>query len=334
MTTLINNISQVLSVASINVSNQIESWLPYIDEAQQSFIRPVLGQELIHQLETAAAEQVTSHDSLDPCIRDLLDMIRKPLALYALWLGADEFGVSISSQGIQVIETPSHKTAPQYRVQNLKENWIRRANTSLDLALKFIDDHREDYPAFVQQDGDLFIRSTVEFNAEVDIHESRRVFVCLKPVIRSIEKKYIRPALSPALFDQLKIAWQSGQSMPEDMSSLMALIRPALAHLTMARALEEISIDVLDWGVFESGGNTFTNVSSKQAYNKARISAMIEANQRDGEAELKALQLFLDENASETLFNTYFISDRYAGPAKAVNRTEFINQPDNSFFIA
>ena len=72
----------------------------------------------------------------------LLEMIRKPLALYALWLGADEFGVSISSQGIQVIETPTHKTAPQYRVQNLKENWISRANTALDLVLKFLDEHR------------------------------------------------------------------------------------------------------------------------------------------------------------------------------------------------
>jgi len=332
---LIDNLSHVLSAASINVSNTIENWLPYIGEAQESFIRPVLGDVLYGQLQDAMAlDPVHADDgTTDENLAKLLEMIRKPLALYALWLGADEFGVSVSSQGIQVIETPTHKTAPQYRVQNLKENWIRRANTSLDLALKFLDEHRADYPGYVQQDAELFIRSTPEFNSELDIRESRRVFIALKPVIRSVEKKYIRPALSSELFDELKQAWKTGDVLSKELADLMDLIRPALAHLTMARALMEISIDILDWGIFDTAGNTFSNVSSKQASNKERIAIMAEANQRDGEAELKALQQFLDENAGEDLYASYFHSSRYAGKKMAVHRNEFNNKPDNSFFL-
>jgi hypothetical protein len=265
---------------------------------------------------------------------ELLEMVRKPLALYALWLGADEFGVSISSQGIQVIESPTHKTAPQYRVQNLKENWIRRANTALDLALKFLDENKDDYPGYEPQDADLFIRTTLEFNSEVDIRESRRVFVSLKPIIRSVENKYIRPTLSAELFDELKEAWQSNEELASEQTAILDLIRPALAHLTMARALLEISIDVLDWGIFDTAGNTFANVSSKQASNKDRISIMTEANQRDGEAELKALQQFLDETASEDVYPAYFHSTRYVGKANAGQRIEFLNKSDNSFFLA
>ena len=193
MTRLIDNLSQVLTAASINVSNSIENWFPYIDEAQQTFIKPVLGDVLYNQLQDLIALDPIPPDdgtTIDK-LAELLTMLRKPLALYALWLGADEFGVSISSQGIQVIETPTHKTAPQYRVQNLKENWIRRANTALDLVLKFLDEHKEDYPGFDPQDADLFIRGTLEFNSEVDIRESRRVFVSLKPIIHSVEKKYL-----------------------------------------------------------------------------------------------------------------------------------------------
>ena len=336
MIRLIDNLSQVLSAASINVSNTIENWYPYIEEAQETFIKPVLGIGLYEQLQDAMAldpvppDDVTTMENL----AKLLELVRKPLALYALWLGADEFGVSVSSQGIQVIETQTHKTAPQYRVQNLKENWIRRANTSLDLVLKFLDEHREDYSAYICQDADLFLRNTLEFNSEVDIRESRRVFVALKPVIRSVERKYIRPALSSELFDDLKSALKSNEELTEDQKVLLDLIRPALAHLTMARALVEISIDVLDWGIFDTAGNTFTNVSSKQASNSERIAAMAEANQRDGEAELKALQQFLDETASETVYPEYFKSSRYAGKAKAEQRIEFPNKPDNSFFLA
>ena len=336
MIRLIDNLSQVLTAASINVSNSIENWFPYIGEAQETFIKPVLGDTLYQQLQETANPIVREPEQkpVDTHLFDLLEMIRKPLALYALWLGADEFGVSISSQGIQVIETPTHKTAPQYRVQNLKENWIRRANTSLDLVLKFLDEHKEDYPGYEPQDADLFIRGTLEFNSEVDIRESRRVFVSLKPVIRSVEKKYIRPTLSTELFDELKKALQSDEALTTAQLNLLDLIRPALAHLTMARALIEISIDVLDWGIFDTAGNTFANVSSKQASNKERIGIMAEANQRDGEAELKALQQFLDENASDDVYSAYFHSNRYGGKANAIQRNEFINKSDNSFFLA
>ena len=336
MIRLIDNLSQVLTAASINVSNSIENWFPYIGEAQETFIKPVLGDTLYRQLQETANPMVREPEQkpVDTHLFDLLEMIRKPLALYALWLGADEFGVSISSQGIQVIETPTHKTAPQYRVQNLKENWIRRANTSLDLVLKFLDEHKEDYPGYEPQDADLFIRGTLEFNSEVDIRESRRVFVSLKPVIRSVEKKYIRPTLSAELFDELKNAWKSDDDLTTAQMVLLDLIRPALAHLTMARALLEISIDILDWGIFDTAGNTFANVSSKQASNKDRISIMAEANQRDGESELKALQQYLDEIASEDIYTAYFHSTRYAGKAIAETRNEFINKSDNSFFLA
>jgi len=35
--------------------------------------------------------------------------------------------------------------------------------------------------------------------------------------------------------------------MSKEQKALMELIRPALAHLTISRALLEISIDILDW---------------------------------------------------------------------------------------
>jgi len=50
---------------------------------------------------------------------------------------------------------------------------------------------------------------------------------------------------------------------------------------------------------------------------------MAEANQRDGEAELKALQQLLDETASEMVYPLYFHSSRYAGKANAEKRIEF-----------
>jgi len=68
--------------------------VPYIEEAQETFIKPVLGFGLYEQLQDAMALDPVPPDDGTTLenLAKLLEMVRKPLALYALWLGADEFG--------------------------------------------------------------------------------------------------------------------------------------------------------------------------------------------------------------------------------------------------
>ena len=122
---LITDISQVRSASSINVSNTLTAWQPYLDEAEMTFIKPAIGADLFALFN----EKVQAE--LESPFLEAIQLIRIPLALYALYLGIDEFSVSISNQGIQVIENDTHKAAPQYKVQNLKETWMRRAHTLL-----------------------------------------------------------------------------------------------------------------------------------------------------------------------------------------------------------
>jgi len=325
---LVTDISQVRSASSINVSNTLTAWQPYLDEAEMTFIKPAIGADLF------ALFNEKAQADLETPFLEAIQLIRIPLALYALYLGIDEFAVSISNQGIQVIENDTHKAAPQYKVQNLKETWMRRAHTLLDVALAHLEANKADFPGFSPQDPDLFIKSAADFNQFVDIRSSRRVFLALKPIVASIEKKYIKPTVSTAYFLNLKAAVKASTPLSEADGTIMDLIQPALAHLTIARALQDISIDILDWGIFANAASTFTNLSTKQTSNRERISAMIEANQKDGEAELKELQEYLDLHATSDLYPDYFNSDRYVGASKAKSRTEFPNSASNSFFVA
>jgi hypothetical protein len=151
--------------------------------------------------------------------------------------------------------------------------------------------------------------------------------------MQSIENKYIKPTLSPLLFDLLKAEYLSGNFSQVNHIEIHNLIAPALIHLTMARALLDISISTLDWGIFNSAANTFNNIQSKIQANEKRVAAMHSANQLDGEAELKALQEYLDTTASETILPLYFNSTRYSGPLGAIKGNEFINDVSKSIFI-
>lgn len=328
---LITNILQIRGASTILISNTLANWQPYLSEAEETFIKPVIGKDLLKSLDDEANGSASAESKYDA----LLDRMRIATALYGIYLGVDEMSVSISASGIQEISNETRKPAPLYKVKNLKESLIARANRQLDLALEYIENNLSDFPEYDALDNDLFIHNAKEFQEHVDIRGSRRVFIAMKAVMKNIEKRYIRATLSDAFYNELKTALQSSSSdgMSADDLAVIDLIRPAVAHLTIARALKEISIDTLDWGVFDTAGNTFENVQGKQAANAGRIGMMIDANQKDGEADLKELQMFLDKNASATKYAAYFNSDVYADPA-ADRPSIFKNGKDKSLFVA
>lgn len=327
---LITNISQVKAYSTINVSNNLPQWQPYLDEAEEIFIKPAIGDDLLKELQEYI-QQSTSDDLLD----QLLEKVRKPLVLYALNLGSDEMAMSVSGQGMSVVQTDTHKPAPQYMVQNIKENWMRRAHVAMDVLLEFLEKNKKTFASYVSSYNEFFIRNAAEFQKHVDIHSSRRAFLMLLPVISSIEKKYIRPTLSKEYFDELKDAVQSSTPISDDDQAVIDLLTPALAHLTISRALLDVSIDFLDWGIFLTASSTFDNVINKSLANKDRVAAMQRQNQMDGEAELKELQQWLDTNASATRYATYYGSTRcLTDGTEPTKRGEFVNSQDKGIFMA
>ncbi|MCX6305529.1 MAG: hypothetical protein NT040_11225 [Bacteroidetes bacterium] len=348
---LITTIAQLRAASSVNVSNSVENWLPYLADAEDMFIIPAIGQSLydaiLDSLESVPVDVIESADPIsDPgvgghrlpptnaeILEALILKVRKALALYALYLGIDEMSVSVSSAGIQVLQSDTHKPAPQYQIMNLKETYLTRAHRQVDLILSFISKNVDQLPDCLPPVAPYFLRNAEEFQLQCDIHSSRRVFLSLMPIIGSIEKKYIKPTLSAGLFDSLKTDFQTPEALTDDEQVLIDMILPALAHLTLARALLEISIDVLDWGIFNNSTNTFNSMATKNQANMERISIMREENQRDGEAELKMLQEFLDNNANASRYAAYFESSRFAGTESAVKRGQFVNESSKSIFV-
>ncbi len=329
---LITNISQIRSASTITLSNTLDIWQPYLEEAEETFLLPVFGQEFLDILSEAANGSASGSSKYD----DLLYKVRKALALYALYLGTDEMAVHVTSSGVQVAIGENFKPAPAYQIMNLKESFISRAHRHIDLALKYLEIKKEVFSEFTFVEHDCFIRNAADFQQFVDIHASRRVFISLLPVMKSIEKKWILPTISQEYFADLKskigISAEPGPSA--DDTIILEMIKPAVAHLTMSRALNEISIDLLDWGVFNTATNSFNSVSGKQQANDLRIAAMVAACERDGTAELRILQEFLDKSASASKYALYYASSRYVGEETAEKRGEFVNSATKSMFMA
>jgi hypothetical protein len=280
---LITTIAQLRAASSINISNNIENWLPYIADAEELFITPILGEDVMHFIDNTVHPKVSEQDPID-IISDagdippdyatiLLEKVRKAVALYALFLGVDEMAVSISAAGIQVLQSDTHKPAPQYQIMNLKETYLSRAHMQVDSILRYIVKNIAFLSGLPLPKSLYLIRDADQFQVYADIHSSRRVFLSLQSIIGSIEQKYIKPTLTPQLFASVKEEYQAGTLSPDN-QILYDMIIPALVHLTMARALMEINIDMLDWGIFNNATNTFNSLGSKAQANKDRVAVM------------------------------------------------------------
>ena len=332
---LVFNIAQIRLAYPIAISNVIGTWQPFIEDTQELFIRPILGDALFEHLSIFSndiADEPTA--GIAPPVKTILILtLRNAVSLYALHLGIDQIALSISGAGVQVLQSDTHKPAAVFSIMNQKDVFLSRAHRQIDLALGFIKKNPATITGYALPANPYFIRSADEFQKYSDIHGSRRVFLSLLPIIGNIEMKFIRPTLSPVQFDALKTAFRSETTLSADNQALLEIILPALVHLTMSRALLEIPIDTLDWGIFNNSNSTFNSIQTKSQANRERISAMQAANERDGEAELKMLQEFLDNNASANKYPLYFASSRYAGPENSVKRGEFLNDATNSIFV-
>ena len=171
---LITNIAQLRAASSISISNTLANWQPYITEAEETFIRPVVGDDLFEEMEDEVVGSGSGTSSYDA----LITKARMALALYALYLGADEMNLSVSAAGIQTVGTDTHKPASEYQVLNLKESWLQRAHRHVDLMLKYLDENKDIFTSYRSLEHDSFITNAADFQQYVDINGSRRVFLC------------------------------------------------------------------------------------------------------------------------------------------------------------
>lgn len=347
MRILFDTIDQVKDYIAVNVTSKLTTIQPYIYRAQVKFIKPLIGNDMLEALLDYKEESLNSSDSnYDGYMAGLLERIRLPLICYAYHLYTPMGQVQVSDGGIHIVVNENKKQAFQWQVDMLDKSWLNAAHDFMEEVLEYLDDNIDEFEDYEESDEyaankSLFINSAKDFNEEVFINSSRRLFSFLRPIMKSIEKKYIKPVISEDYFDELKASIKGdstdSESGPAEVSSddqkIIDRIKPALSHLTMARAVSELSIEMIPEEIFENSLADRLTMRASKAAEKDKISFYIRQMQQDGEAELKALQEYLDKNASSTLYSTYYNSDCYYSPDESDYRGEYDNSSTSGIFV-
>lgn len=183
---------------------------------------------------------------------------------------------------------------------------LRNYQKAYDRLIRFLNANAESLPEWTDSDAkkkslSLFINTTEHFNSLFAIDDSPVFFLRLAPIMREVERKFIKPILGTEKFDELKAVISSGDEFEGTDQELYEYICDPIPLLTMSMAVKRFSLTVIPEGVVQ---NFFSERQTMKANIPATIdlvNAVSKSLNTDGMKVLNELKKFWSaQNADET----------------------------------
>jgi hypothetical protein len=324
MDNFITTLDQLTAHLKVNLSFSVENLLPDLALVQDQDVRPLLGDELLADL---LAKQTAN--TLSEGEKTLIFVLQGALANLALVEYLPLAQVQISDGGIHIYSDAAKKTAFEWQIRELRGAFVRKGYNFLERALALLN-AGADFAAWRATDvgaaaRQYLISSAAAFSEWCNIGNSRLVYNALLPTLRKVEAFDVAPVLGPEFFDELKTQTAAGTLTAENRRVLSMYLAPALASLTVAKAVPELGLG-LNGAALELNVFRFDDVQRTQAAVPLAplLQAKVDAARADGQRYLQLLRGYLNGQASATVYPTYFTSPTYqpAGVARPLVRND------------
>lgn len=307
---LIKTTAELKKYVAVQQNTEIRSILPDLDRVEDEFIVRHLGQ-------TQYAELLTGYGSttlLTPALGFLLEKVQAALANLALAEYADVGQVVISDAGFQINVQDTVKTAFAWQIEGVKGYFLRNGYNALEKLLRFLEENRAAYPLWVNSEAytifkSHLVNSATEFSAWCDISESRRTFLALRPIMRTVEQLTIAPQITPGLHQQLLGEIRTGAALSEPAATLLELLRPAVAHLTIADAIPVLPLVITAAGVVVNELLTAEGMAKRLAPGSMLEERKAQAH-ATGMRYLNNAIEYLKASASENRYKSFYDANR------------------------
>ncbi|MBS9773809.1 MAG: hypothetical protein KGV59_01450 [Tenacibaculum sp.] len=236
---LIQDTATLREHLSVNGSVEIENVKPYLKKAERSFLKPAIGLEQLDEFSGASPQTDTNE-----VFKEALDLTREVVANYGYFLYLPIGAVQITNSGIQVVDNEHTKTATDKQFKELQRSFLTSAHEALDELLLYMEQHSQHFPKWVNSAcysvyNELLVNNSETFNKYYYIFNSRQTFMALKPKMRMVEDRFIRPVVGDEKLKSLKV---QSSKLNENDRKLKEYLQQSIVAFTI--------MDVLDSGMF------------------------------------------------------------------------------------
>jgi len=321
---LFKKISQIAQY--IPISDTIsDTNVPKQFTAEQQFILPILGKDLLATLQTEA-------DTIPPSPSAILQKVWQALAYLVYFKNAPYLHTRISESGFKNVTNDKIQGAYRYQYNDIKNNLEADGMTALEDLFNFLLENKDDYPDWTASDAYIrlnknLIKSGSQFAAYYTISQPNRTFNALQPVLQEVEDMFIIPSIGRDFFEYLRDVAAPTNKEKE----VLDLLRKAVANLTIHKAISKLTVAVKPEGltVMLTAGVDAVSPGETNAPQPDKRNLQDETY-RDGTAYLLRAVEYLNAYASVSIFPLFFSSSLYADPASEKTN---INDTLNAVFI-
>lgn len=288
----------------VQASIAFENYKTYISLAERD-IKKIISKEVFkvaedHYLsayETADSGSGSGSEPTNELLDELVHKIQLPVALYAYLPYATSNDLTHSDKGRLMMTSEFEKHPFEWMIRRDDDNITSLAHKAMDVLIEFLDEHVAYFPEWKNSDAyteskKLCINTAEVFDGIFPIESSRRLFIILIPMIKDVERKWVKPILGATDYDALKAAIIA-DNLTTDQQELLEYIKTPLALLTMSVAVRRLSAKVMPSGIFqeyipESVSTNPKNTAASDVRNGLAVSL-----EKDALVEIKRLQDYI-----------------------------------------
>lgn len=300
----IQEISQYVTISSASTTSP----LPKQRLAEEEYIIPVLGADLFNDLQS----QVTVGNITMP---DLLDKVRFALAFLIYYKELPLLHTIITDTGLRTVTNDKIQGAYRYQYEGTLQHLENEGLAALERLYVYLMENAGTFPtwasseAFTRLNKNL-IKTGQEFSQYYYLFQPNRTFFSIQPVMQEVEDFYIKPTMDSASFISFKDATtpSAGEVIVID------YLKKAVANLTIHKAIAKLSVKIRPEGFTVMLASSDRSPASETNAGGEQLERLFQETYRDGNAYLNRAIEYLNQNASETIFPTYFNSTYYCNP--------------------
>lgn len=297
---LFKTISEIKEFLPIGVGNDFNRLKPHIENAENKFIKTLLGPAMFDELQEFYDEMPYPEPTVvQEAMAELLHKVQHSVIHLAYFIGFDFLNVSISDSGFQRLESENKKGLFKYQEDNLKKYFSDSGFNSLDDILVFLETniaHFSEFkaaPNWTEFIGSFIPNVAVLEKIPFNIFGSRLTFLSLKPHLAFIEDTTIKLALGTEIYNEIK-AGMLLDEVPAKISAILPYIRKPLIYFASALFMTETGASLGNNALyFDQKESTSGSVNNQIPATEERIMDLIKRNNFIGNSYLDILKTYL-----------------------------------------
>ena len=303
---LLRSTAEIKTILPIGIGNDFNRLAPHIANAENKYIKSLLGSNMYDELvEFYQIDYPENPTEVQIATKTLIEKVQHALIHLAYFVGFDFLNSTISDAGFQRSESENLKSLYKYQEDNLRTYFSDAGFNGLDDLLIFLEENIDHFGEFKASQNWTRLRSsflpTVQAVESVpfNIHESRLIFLALKPHVAYIEDTTIKKVLGETIYNYIKTEMIK-DSPAAKVTAILPYIRKPLIYLSSALLMEETGATLGEKGLyFEKKHPIFRGNTRKEPSPPDTVAFMVERNRRMGTNYLNGLISYLVENSED-----------------------------------